>query len=131
VLLKASLDQYDADNQMYRVTCPTVIDAPYNIPAVLTEVPDNPYVALADSIKKGYRTSSVYLKFSPYFRWHVARDVAKAAKENEGDVYFKVRFKIEMGQGVGRKGARFAVVPKQIILINQKSATTYWQETLR
>jgi hypothetical protein len=131
VLLKASLDQYDADNQMYRVACPTVVDAPYNIPTVLTEVPTNAYVALADSIKKGYRTSSVYLKFAPYFRWKVARDIAKAAKDDEESIYFKVRFKVEMGQGEGKKGARFAIVPKQVFLINQKTNATYWEETLK
>ncbi|MEK6754592.1 MAG: hypothetical protein AABZ02_00410 [Bacteroidota bacterium] len=131
VLLKASLDQYDADNQMYRVACPTVIDAPYNIPTVLTEVPNNAHVALADSIKKGYRTSSVYLKFAPYFRWKVARDIAKAAKDDEESIYFKVRFKVEMGQGEGKKGARFAIVPKQVLLINQKTNATYWEETLK
>jgi hypothetical protein len=131
VLLNASLLHYDADNQLYSVSCPTVVDAPYNIPSILTEVPRNSYVALADSIKMGYRTSSIYLKFSPYFRWQVARDVAKAAKDDEKDIYFKVRFKVQMGQGTGTKEARFSVVPQQILLVNQKTNTTYWQQSMR
>jgi len=131
VLLKASLDQYDADNQVYRVTCPDLIDAPYNIPTILTEIPDNQYVALADSIKMGYRTSSIYVKLSPYLRWRVARDIAKATKEDEANVSFKVRFKIEMGQGEARKAARFGIVPTQILLINQRTNTTYWEQRLR
>jgi len=131
VLLKASLVHYDADNQLYAVSCPTVIDAPYNIPSILTEVPRNQYVALADSIKMGYRTSSIYLKFTPYFKWEVARDVAKTAKGDEGQVYFKVRFKVQMGQGEGKKEARFSVVPEQILLVNQKTNTTYWQQSFR
>lgn len=131
VLLKPSLVQYDADNQLYKVACPTLIDAPYNIPTILTEVPNNAYVALADSIKKGYRTSSLYLKFTPYFKWQVARDIAKAAKADEDNVSFKVRFKVEMGQGEGRRGARFAIVPKQILLVNQKTNTTYWEEAIK
>jgi hypothetical protein len=131
VLLKASLVQYDADNQLYAVSCPIVIDAPYNIPSILTEVPSNPYLALADSIKMGYRTSSIYLKFTPYFRWQVGRDVAKSAKADEENVSFKIRFKVQMGQGEGRKGAKFSIVPQQILLINQKTNTTYWQQSLR
>ncbi len=131
VVLKASLVQFDADNQIYSVSCPMVIEAPYNIPSVLTEVPPNSYVALADSIKKGYRTSSVYLKFSPYFRWQVGRDIAQAAKNDEANIYFKVRFMIDLGQGETRKGSRFAIVPKQVILFNQGANTVYWEQTIR
>ena len=132
VLLKASLDQYDADNQIYTVTCPAVIEAPYNLPSITTEIAANPLVALADSISKmGYRTSSIYLKFTPHFRWQVARDIAQAAKNSEADIYFKVRFKIDLSQGTTRKGARFAIVPKQILFVNQKSNTTYWEQTFR
>jgi len=131
VLLKAGLDQYDADDQIYSVSSPSTIDAPYNLPSVSTEVPPNNYVALSDSIRKGYRTSSIYLKFSPFFKWQVGRDIAKAARNDEASIYFKVRFKIDMGQGDTRRGARFAVVPKQIMLINQKTNTVYWEQTLR
>ncbi len=132
VLLKAQLDKYDADNQIYSVACPADIEAPYNLPSISTEIPANNYVGLSDSIKKGYRTSSVRLKFSPYFRWQVARDIAKATKNDEGSVYFKVRFKIElMGKGESTKGARFVIVPKQVMLINQKSNTVCWEQTLR
>lgn len=131
VVLKATLDQYDADNQVYSVACPSVIEAPYNIPSVTTEIPANSYVALADSIRKGYRTSSIYLKFNPYFRWQVARDIARATKNDEANIYFKVRFKVDLGQGETRKGARFAVQPKQVMLFNQQTNTTYWEQTLR
>ena len=130
VLLKAGLEQYDADNQIYSVASPSTVDAPYNLPSVSTEIPPNNYVALSDSIRKGYRTSSIYLKFSPYFKWQVGRDIAKAARNDEASVFFKVRFKIDMGQGDTKRGARFVVVPKQIMLINQKSNTVYWEQTL-
>jgi hypothetical protein len=132
VLLKAKLDKYDADNQIYSVSCPVDIEAPYNLPSVSTEVPVNNYVGLADSIKKGYRTSSIRLKFNPYFRWQVARDIAMTTKNDEADVTFKIRFKIELtGQGESGKGARFVVVPKQVMLMNQKTNTIYWEQTLR
>jgi hypothetical protein len=131
VLLKANLDQYDADNQVYDVSCPNLIDAPYNLPTMSTEIPSNTYVALADSIKKGYRTSSIHLKFSPYFRWQVARDIAQTAKSGEADIFFKVRFKIDLNQASVSKGARFVVIPKQVLFFNQKSNAVYWEQTLR
>ncbi len=131
VVLKANLKQYDADDQVYNVSCPLVIEAPYNIPAVTTEITQNAYVGLADSIRMGYRTSSIYLKFSPYFRWQVGRDIARAAKEDEANIFFRIRFKIDMNQGESRKGSRFAVLPKQVMLFNQKTNTVYWEQTIR
>jgi len=131
VVLKAGLDQYDADNQIYNVMSQGVIEAPYNLPSVSTEISPNNYVGLSDSIRKGYRTSSIYLKFNPYFKWQVGRDMAKAARASDGSIFFKVRFKVDMGQGDTRKGARFAIVPKQILLINQKTNTVYWEQMLR
>lgn len=131
VLLNASLDEYNADNQMYNVTCPTVVEAPYNLPTIATEIQPNAYVALADSIRKGYRTSSIYLNFNPFFRWQVNRDLAQSAKNDQASVYFKVRFKLDLTQGDGGRGARFLIVPKQIIFYNQKTSAVYWQQTLR
>lgn len=131
VVLKANLTQYDADDQIYNISCPSIIEAPYNIPTVTTEVPQNNYVGLADSIRMGYRTSSIYLKFSPYFRWQVGRDIAKAAKEDEANIFFKIRFKVDMNQGETKKGARFAVLPKQVMLFNQRTNTVYWEQTIR
>ena len=130
VVLKASLDQYDADNQVYSISCPSVIEAPYNIPTVTTEIPQNAYVGLADSIRMGYRISSIYLKFSPYFRWQVGRDIARAAKEDEANIFFRIRFKVDISHGESRKGSRFAISPKQVMLFNQKTNTVYWQQTI-
>ncbi len=131
VLLNASLDQYDADNQIYTIKCPTVIEAPYNLPAISTEIQSNAYVALADSIRKGYRTSSIYLDFDPSFQWRIGRDVAQAARNDQESVFFKVRFKLDLTQGDGRKGARFLIVPKQVIFYNQRTNAVYWEQTLR
>jgi len=131
VILKADLEQYDADNQVYAIACRSTIEAPYNLSAVSTEIFANAYVGLADTIKAGYRASAIHLKFNPYFRWQVARDIAKSAKNDDASVFFKVRFKIDMGQGEMKKGARFAIVPKQVMLINQKTNTVYWEQTLR
>jgi hypothetical protein len=131
VLLNASLDEYNADDQFYSVTCRTVIEAPYNLPIISTEIQSNPYVALADSIRKGYRTSSIYLNFNPSFRWQVKRDLAQAAKNDQASIFFKVRFKLDLTQGDERKGARFLIVPKQIIFYNQRTSAVYWEQTIR
>jgi len=131
VVLKADLNQYDADNQVYSVSCPSVIEAPYNIPTVTTEIAQNAYVGLADTIRMGYRTSSIYLKFNPYFRWQVGRDIAKATKDDEANIFFRIRFKVDMSQGEARKGSRFAVSAKQVMLFNQRTNTVYWEQTIR
>jgi len=131
VLLKAHLNQYDADNQVYNISCPSVIEAPYNIPAVTTEIAQNTYVGLADSIRMGYRTSSIYLKFNPYLRWQVGRDIAKTTKDDEANIFFRIRFKVDMNQGEARKGSRFAIVPKQVMLFNQRTNAVYWEQTIR
>ena len=107
-----------------------MIEAPYNIPSVTTEIPQNAYVGLADSIRMGYRTSSIYLKFSPYFRWQVGRDIARASKQDESNIYFRIRFAVDLSQGDSKKGSRFGVVPKQVMLINQKTNAVLWEQTI-
>lgn len=131
VLFKARLVEYNADTQLYSVTSPTLVEAPYNIPQVITDVPGNPYVALADSITKGYRTSSIYLNFSPYFRWRANRDTARAAKADEAKMYFRIRFKVELQQTGTSGSARFTIVPQRLMLINQRTNSVYWEQALR
>lgn len=131
VMLKASLVSYDADNQVYKVASPNAIEAPYNIPSIVCDVPTNSYVAIADSITKGYRTSSVYLKFDPYFRWQVARDAAQKAKADEANIYFKIRFKIDMAQNNFQKVAKFQIVPKHVQFLNPVTKTVYWDQSIR
>jgi hypothetical protein len=131
VLFKARLGEYNADRQEYAVTSPTLLEAPYNIPSVVTEIASNPVVALSDSIKKGYRTSSVYLKFSPHLRWQVPRDTARVAKNDESQLYFRVRFKLDLSQTGATKGARFLIVPQRIQLVNMRTNSVYWEQVLR
>ncbi len=131
VLFKAQLGEYNADRQEYAVKSSTLLEAPYNIPSIVTEIVSNPYVALSDSIKKGYRTSSIYLKFSPHLRWQVPRDTARVAKNDESQLYFRVRFKIDLSQTGARKGARFLIVPQRIQLVNMRTHSVYWEQVLR
>lgn len=131
VLFKAVLIEYNADTRVYSLTSPTLVEAPYNIPHVVTEVPKNPYVALADSITKGYRTSSIYLNFSPHFRWQADRDTARAAKADEAHLYFRVRFKVELQQSGTSGPAKFGILPQRLMLINQRTNSVYWEQALR
>lgn len=129
VLLKANLVSYDADKQVYTLRCDTTIEAPYNVPTVRTIMPVNPYVGLRDTIVAGYRTSSIYLKFNP-FRWQIARDAARAAKADEAELFFKVRFKIEMAQTSFKSEAIFSIVPVHIMLLNRRTNTIHWEQKL-
>jgi hypothetical protein len=129
VLLKAKLVSYDADAQVYLVRCDTTIEAPYNVPTVRTMIPSNPYVALNDTIIAGYRTSTIFLKFKP-FRWQIARDAARAAKADEAELFFKVRFRIEMAQNAFKSEATFSILPVHIMLLNTRTNTIYWEQKL-
>ena len=127
---KALLKSYDADAQVYRVESVGQIDAPYNIEAVQCEVPSNPYLALADSIKMGYRASILYLKFRPDFKWSAAPDEARAAKTDEDGVIFRVKVRIDIESPDVTKRAILEIVPKEIQLMNTKTHQVYWQRSL-
>lgn len=129
VLMKATLVSYDADAQAYVVRCDTMIEAPYNVPSVKTVMPTNPYGALTDTIRAGYRTSSIFLKFKP-FRWQIARDAARLAKAEEAELFFKVRFRIDMAQDSFKTEASFGIIPVHIMLLNKRTNTIHWEQKL-
>ena len=129
VLMKATLVSYDADAQAYVVRCDTTIEAPYNVPSVKTVMPTNPYVALTDTIRAGYRTSSIFLKFKP-FRWQIGRDAARLVRAEEAELFFKVRFRIDMAQDAFKTEASFGIVPVHIMLLNKRTNTIHWEQKL-
>ena len=130
VWLKASLVSYDADAQEYSVTCPVTIEAPYNVPTVACVVPENNYVELIDSTLNGYRTSRLQLKFTPDFKWKVERDLARKAKSEEANVYFKVHFFVELSQVSFDKEASIRIIPKDILLADQVKKTYFWRDII-
>lgn len=131
LLFKASLESYNADKQVYVISSPTVVEAPYNIPTVQCVIPNNPYVALADSIRSGYRTSSIYLKFKPKFQWKVAREVAQAAKGDADNIFFKVRVKISIEYPDVKQPALLGIMPREIVLVNNKTNQVFWSQLIR
>lgn len=126
VLFKASLGEYDADKQMFDLTSPTVVDAPYNIPSVQCVIRKNPYVALADSIRKGYRTSSLFVKLPKGNKWKVSRDVAREAKADEASIYFRVKMMVNIERPDVKDQANLELVPKELALYNNKTSKVYW-----
>lgn len=121
VYFKAILDSYDADRKVYSLHSGTVFDAPYNIPTVRCTVPKNPYVALADSVRAGYRTSVLHLTIEPEFQWQVAREIAQAAKQNEGGMFFELSVVVDIESNDGRSEAKLQIVPKQFSLVNKET----------
>ncbi|MEX0601810.1 MAG: hypothetical protein WD295_00620 [Bacteroidota bacterium] len=130
VPFKAVLKSYNPESQVYSVLSGTTIQAPYNIPVVESVVPNNPYLALADSVTKGYRTSNLYLRFRPDFKWRVERGNAQVAKAEEAEVFFRVHVKIDIESPDIKDVARLKIVPKRIVLVNQKDSQTYWQQAI-
>ncbi len=129
VLFQATLPSYNADTQIYSVATQLYVELPYNIPGLQTTVAPNQYVAVADSVRRGYRTSSLYLKLDQ-LRWQVSREEAREAKANESDIDFRVRFRINVSVNEVRGEARITLVPQHIQLVNTKENKVYWEQRL-
>jgi hypothetical protein len=130
ILFKAQLVSYDADTQTYTLTSNTVVEIPYDIPWLDVTLEQNPLVALADSISKGYRSTSMYLKMNPPLRFEVPRDLAKSVKADEGDLYFRVRVTLNTLQQNFRNHAILKIYANSIQLFNRKTNLVYWEERL-
>jgi hypothetical protein len=128
---KAGLVSYNADAEIYSVKCTATVEAPYSIPTVDCLVPSNPYIDLADSIRGGYRTSSIFMKFNPDFEWKVGRVEAKSAKGNENNMFFKVHFVVRLTQEGYAIHGQLKIIPKDIALINRSNNYVYWKEEIR
>ena len=126
VLFKAVLVSYQTDLQRYSISAGSIVEAPYNAPTIKCSVAPNAYLGLSDSIRSGYRKSQLYLKFRPNFKWKTGRENAQQAKNEEGNVYFKVNFVLDLTQVEMKKQANLKIVPKEISLINQNNQQKFW-----
>jgi hypothetical protein len=131
VLFKASLVSYNADLQQYQIAGAGSIEAPYDIPTLRCIVPPNPFVALADSVNRGFRSSALRIRLPSDYRWKVGRDDARAAKGDENNVYFRVRFVIDMQQEDMVKQAKLRMIPKEIAMVNTATQKIYWTEQVK
>ena len=126
VLFKAVLVSYQTDLQRYSISAGSVVEAPYNAPTIKCSVAPNAYLGLSDSVRSGYRTSQLYLKFRPNFMWKTGRDNAQQAKNEEAVLFFKVNFVLDLTQVEMKKQANLKIVPKEISLINQSNQQKFW-----
>lgn len=126
VLFKAVLVTYQPDSQRYSISSGSLVEAPYNAPTIRCSVSPNAYLGLSDSIHSGYRTSQLYLKFRPNFKWKTGRENAQLAKSEEANVYFKVNFVLDLTQAEMKKEANLKIVPKEISLINRQNQQKLW-----
>jgi hypothetical protein len=132
VLFKAELGTYDADKQLYMISSVTVVDAPYNIPTVLTTIRKNPYVYLADSIRAGYRTSSLYIKLPKGNRWQVGRDLARSAKAEEENIFFRAKLMIDIeNPNLKEQRAVLELIPRELAFVNHATSKVFWSVPIR
>lgn len=131
VLFKASLVSYNADLQQYIISSSESIEAPYDIPTLHCIVPRNSFVALTDSVNRGFRTSALRIKFPSNYRWSVARDEAKIAKGEEPNIFFQIRFVLDLRQEDMVKQARLRIMPTQISMLNPTSHKIYWSTEIK
>ena len=128
---KATLVLYNADAEIYSVKCTTTVEAPYSIPAVDCIVSPNPYVGIEDSIRGGYRTSSIFMKFNPDFEWKIGKNEAQKAKGNQANIFFKVHFVVNLIQEGSAIHGQLKIIPKDIALINRSNNYVYWKEEVK
>lgn len=131
VLFKATLGSYDADRELFTISSGTIVEAPYNIPTVECTIRKNPYVFLADSIRAGYRTSSLYVSLPRGHRWQVKRDMARAAKNDEANIYFRVKFAVRIRHADTYDKVMIELDPRELALLNNATQQVFWAVPLK
>jgi len=124
------LIKYNADIQTYSVTTATRILVPPSAPGIVTTCPQNTYVSLVESNTSGYKFAHLVLNMKPEYTWHVDKATARAAKNNETYVAFKVWFRLDLSKATVGNQARFTIVPIKIALINKGDNITYWSDDI-
>lgn len=130
VLLKARLVSYNADKQEYAVACSVAVEAPYDIPSLISFIPTNPYVVMQDTVVGGYRTNRMLMKFKPHWRWPTERAAAMEAKADEGSIFFRIRFVIDINQPAIKNQALLRIIPKDVEFINANRHTILWHAAI-
>jgi hypothetical protein len=131
VLLKANLSTFDANTGIYDVTSSTTVELPYDIPQLVSTITPNAFAGLKDTTLGGYRMSKLYLKFDPSMKWAVDRRVAMDAKASEGNMFFKLRFVLDLTQKNITDKALIRILPVDLRLVDQNARKQYWIQKLR
>jgi hypothetical protein len=130
VIFKANLVSYDADSKTYAITSNTTVEIPYDIPYLQIGMTNNALVALTDSVARGYRSKTMYLKMTPPLHYEVPMDLAKAAKDAQGDLMFRVALTVDMIQANFKNLAQMTIAAHHIQLLNPKKNIVYWESNL-
>lgn len=130
VLLKARFVSYNADKQEYAVACSVAVQAPYDIPSLVSFIPTNPYVVLQDTVVGGYRTNRMLMKFRPNWAWLTDRAVAMEARADEASIFFRIRLTIDINQPAIKNQALLRIIPKELEFVNVNRQTVLWRTTI-
>ncbi len=130
VWMQATLVKYNADTQIYSITSPTQIVVPPSAQNIITACPQNPYIVLSETDQKGYKFAHLLLKAKPEYSWHVDKETARKAKNNEGNMFFKVWFRFDLSQAFAGNQGQLTIVPVRIALMNKSDKTTFWSDDI-
>ena len=130
VWMPATLVKYNADTQIYTVTSPTKIVVPPAAQNISTSCPQNPYIVLSETNEKGYKFAYLLLKTKPEYSWHVDKETARKAKNNEGNILFKVWFRFDLSQAFAGNQGQLTIIPVRIALMNKADNTTFWSDEI-
>jgi hypothetical protein len=130
VWMQATLVKYNADAQIYTVTSPTKIIVPPSAQNITTACPQNPYIILSETNEKGYKFAHLLLKTKPEYSWHVDKETARKAKDNEGNILFKVWFRFDLSQAFTGSQGQITIIPMKIALMNKADSTTFWSDDI-
>ena len=130
ILFKANLVSYDADTKTYMVSSNSTVEIPYDIPYLQVGMTNNALVGLTDSVARGYRSTTMYLKMKPPLHYEVPLDLAKTAKADQGDLFFLVKLTVNMLQENFTKEAQITMSAHHIELFNRRTKLVYWESNL-
>ena len=130
VLLPAKLVKYNADTQTYGVTTPTRILVPPSTENISTACPANQYVTIVETNQRGYKFAHLVLNMKPEYTWHVDKETARKARNNEQSVFFKIWFKFDLNQAFVGTVGQLTIIPVRIALINKGDNITYWSDDI-
>ena len=130
VIFRANLLSYDADSKTYAITSNTTVEIPYDIPYLQVGMTNNALVALTDSVARGYRSTTMYLKMKPPLHYEVPMDLAKTAKEEQGDLILRVTLSVDIIQKNFKNQAQITMAAHHIQLLNPKKKIVYWESNL-
>lgn len=130
VWMKADLDKYNADKQVYSVSSPTKILIQPKKGDIETTTSNNKFVSIIEDDERGYRRAYIELRTDPDFSWFVNRVTAQSAKDKEKEIYFKLSFTIQIQYNARTHMVEIRIVPQKLALMDKPDNFVYWSENI-